>query len=54
MKIKETLDKAYGNIPKEATPKLDIFADVHKPRTPITKWVKSLLKRKRNEQGPNV
>jgi hypothetical protein len=25
MSIKDTLEKAYGNIPKEATPSLDVF-----------------------------
>ena len=51
MKIKETIDKAYGNIPKEATPTLEIFTELNKPKL-IPKWLRALFKKK-NEKNSN-
>lgn len=52
MKFKETIEKAYGNIPKEATPSLEFFTGFKPPRL-LPKWLGVLFKKKKNEQSSN-
>ncbi len=49
MKFKETIEKAYGSIPKEATPNLNLFNDFNVIRKPkmFSKWIQLLFKKKK-------
>jgi len=53
MKFKETIEKAYGSIPKEATPNLELLKEFEGPQI-IPKWLKVLFKKKKkNEKNSN-